>query len=221
MGEGARIRGPGMTTSDKFSLARERMVAEQISARGVTDARVLDAMRRVPRHEFVPEALRGEAYADHPLPIGGGQTISQPYIVAYMSAALAVPEGGRVLEIGAGSGYQTAVLCAMGMTVFSLEIVPELCDRARGTLARLGVEADVRCADGCGGLPEEAPFDGVLVAAAPAEIPRALVEQLAEGGRLVAPVGVGDQILRTAVKRGGALVVLDRLPVRFVPLVRG
>jgi protein-L-isoaspartate(D-aspartate) O-methyltransferase len=205
-----------------FARLRSEMVARQIRARGVTDERVLEALRRVPRHEFVPEELWGEAYADHPLPIGCGQTISQPYIVAYMSAALAARPGACVLEVGTGSGYQTAVLCAMGLRVLSLEVVPELRDRAQRTLERLGFDADVRLADGHDGAPSEAPFDGVIVTAAARDgIPPALVEQLAEGGRIVAPVGDWDQILRTAEKRGGALRDLDRLLVRFVPLVRG
>jgi len=208
-----------MTATD-FGLERSHMVAAQIRARGVRDARVLEAMELVPRHEFVPGELQHEAYGDHPLPIGFGQTISQPYIVAYMSEALAAKKGSRVLEIGTGCGYQTAVLCAMGLRVFSLEIVPALCERAMSTLERLGYDADVRCMDGCDGLIDEAPFDGILVAAAPLEIPRALAEQLTEGGRIVIPVGGGDQILCTEVKRDGSLRRLDRLPVRFVPLVQ-
>lgn len=211
-----------MTLPPDFAAARSRMVTRQIRSRGIADARVLEAMEGVPRHEFVPGELRGEAYADHPLPIGFGQTISQPYIVAYMSVALAAPPGARVLEIGAGSGYQTAVLCAMGLRVVSLEIVPGLCERAKRTLGRLGFDADVRLADGHDGAIDGAPFDGVIVTAAAKDgIPPALVDQLAEGGRIVIPVGDFDQILRTAVKRNGALETIDRLPVRFVPLVRG
>jgi protein-L-isoaspartate(D-aspartate) O-methyltransferase len=207
-----------MTERD-FATERARMVASQIRARGVSDPRVLAAMERVPRHEFVPEGLRHEAYADHPLPIGFGQTISQPYIVAYMAAALALEPGARVLEIGAGCGYQTAVLAAMGLDVRAIEIVPELVRNAAATLARLGFAADVRLGDGRAGLPAEAPFAGILVAAAPDVVPPALVAQLADGGRIVIPVGVGAQDLITAEKRGGALTVIDSLPVRFVPLV--
>jgi len=203
----------------EFDLERSRMVERQIRARGISDDRVLDAMTRVPRHEFVPEALRHEAYADHPLPIGHGQTISQPYIVAYMSAALALPPGARVLEVGTGSGYQTAVLCALGLEVLSLEIVPELAERAARTLSRLGFEADVRLGDGYAGLGAEAPYRGIIVTAAPTSVPGALLAQLDEGGRIAIPVGEGAQDLLTAVKRGGSLEVVDRLPVRFVPLV--
>jgi protein-L-isoaspartate(D-aspartate) O-methyltransferase len=195
------------------------MVDRQIRARGIADPRVLDAMRRVPRHEFVPEALRREAYADHPLPIGHGQTISQPYIVAYMSAALAAAPGARILEIGTGSGYQTAVLCAMGLEVWSIEIVAPLLERAEGILSRLGYGARLRNGDGGSGWPDGAPFAGILAAAAPARIPPALVDQLAEGGRIVIPVGVLAQDLLTAVKHDDALEVVDSLPVRFVPLV--
>jgi protein-L-isoaspartate(D-aspartate) O-methyltransferase len=202
-----------------FGIERSRMVDRQIRARGICDERVLDAMTRVPRHEFVPEELRHEAYADHPLPIGGGQTISQPYIVAYMSAALAQPAGARVLEIGTGSGYQTAVLCAMGLEVWSVEIVAPLLEGAARTLSRLGYGARLVLGDGNDGLPAEAPFAGILVAAAPARIPGALVDQLAEGGRISIPVGDYAQDLVTAVKCGGALDVVGRLPVRFVPLV--
>jgi protein-L-isoaspartate(D-aspartate) O-methyltransferase len=205
-----------------FEGRRAEMVERQIRARGVLDERVLAAMARVPRHEFVPDALRDQAYADHPLPIGEGQTISQPYIVAYMSAALALAPGARVLEIGTGSGYQTAVLCAMGLEVWSVEIVAPLLERATRALARLGCAARLVLGDGNLGLPDAAPFAGILVAAAPKAIPDALAFQLAEGGRISIPVGgAGTQDLVTAVKRGGALRVVDSLPVRFVPLVGG
>jgi protein-L-isoaspartate(D-aspartate) O-methyltransferase len=205
--------------AQRFQLERSRMVARQIRARGIVEPRVLEAMSSVPRHEFVPEEQRHEAYADHPLPIGEGQTISQPYIVAYMSAALDLPAGARVLEIGTGCGYQTAVMCAMGLKVWSMEIVAPLLERASTTLARLGYRAHLALGDGNAGLPDEAPFDGVLVTAAPERIPAALVDQLAEGGRISIPVGGFAQDLLTAIKRGGALHVLATLPVRFVPLV--
>jgi protein-L-isoaspartate(D-aspartate) O-methyltransferase len=196
------------------------MVRDQLAARGVRDPGVLEAMRTVPRHDFVPERLADDAYADHPLPIGRGQTISQPYIVAYMTEAAAVRPGSKVLEIGTGCGYQTAVLAAMGARVFSVELIPALAELAAGNLDRLGYAATARCSDGYAGWPEEAPFDAIVVTAAPRDIPRALVEQLCEGGRLVIPVGNLIQDLTVLEKRGGALVELSSLPVRFVPMVR-
>ena len=166
------------------------MVRDQIEARGIRDARVLEAMRQVPRHLFVPETLRSQAYEDYPLPIGHDQTISQPYIVAYMSETLAVGPGRRVLEIGTGSGYQAAVLAEMGVEVYTVEIVEPLARTAARTLASLGYSTvHTRVGDGYGGWPEHAPFDAVIVTAAPDHVPKPLIEQLAVGGRLVIPVG--------------------------------
>ncbi len=208
---------------DEATLAarRERMVDEQIVARGVRDRRVLAAMRTVARHRFVPAGLVESAYEDSPLPIGHGQTISQPYIVAYMSEVLEVAPHHRVLEIGTGSGYQAAVLAALARDVYSVELVPELAERARTTLAALGVgNVRVLTGDGYRGWPEHAPFDRVMVTAAPPEMPPALVEQLAPGGILVAPVGEADQWIRIVRKLPDRIVEERTIPVRFVPLVK-
>jgi protein-L-isoaspartate(D-aspartate) O-methyltransferase len=194
------------------------MVEEQIAARGVRDEAVLAAMRRVPRHEFVPEDQRRSAYADHPLPIGHGQTISQPYIVAYMTEALAVHGGQKVLEVGTGSGYQTAVLAEMGVDVYTIEIVEPLGEAAAALLERLGYAVHARVGDGHDGWPEAAPFDGIIVTAAPGRVPAPLAAQLAQGGRLVIPVGRGFQELKVLRRTGEALEPLSTLPVRFVPM---
>lgn len=204
--------------------ARARMVAEQIRARGVRDPRVLDALLRVPRELFLPEEVRVEAHEDRPVPIGFGQTISQPYIVGYMTEALRLVPGNRVLEIGAGSGYQTAVLAELAAEVYSVELIPELAARARDTLARLGyTNVHVRAGDGYDGWPEEAPFDRILAAAAALTVPAALVEQLGEGGVMVIPIGATtfDQELRVMQKSGDSMSTVATLPVRFVPMVRG
>jgi len=204
-----------------WSAARQRMIAEQLRARDVRDERVLDAMARVERHRFIPEAARSDAYDDHPVPIGYGQTISQPYIVGFMTQALDVGREHRVLEIGTGGGYQTAVLAELAREVFSIELVPELADRARTTLAELGyTNIHVRAGDGYDGWPEEAPFDRILGAAAPREIPPILVDQLADAGILVLPVGVWHQEIKVIEKRAGRVQSRDVLPVRFVPMVR-
>jgi len=200
---------------------RARMVAEQIRARGVRDGRVLDAMTRVPRERFVPDALRSEAYDDHPVSIGHGQTISQPYIVGYMTEALRLQPSHRVLEIGTGCGYQTAVLAELAREVFSVELLPALADRARATLTALGyTNIHIRAGDGYEGWPEHAPYDRILGAAAPADVPPALIAQLADGGILVIPIGTAYQELRVLQKRGEVLDTLATLPVRFVPMVK-
>lgn len=207
---------------DAFAVERSKMVQEQLASpgRGITDPRVLEAMRRVPRHEFVPAELRSEAYADRPLPIGLGQTISQPYIVAFMTEQLAPMPGDRVLEVGTGSGYQAAVLSGLVAEVFTIEILEPLAARATEVLDRLGyANVRVRAGDGYQGWPEEAPFDAILVACAPEAVPPPLVEQLADGGRMIIPVGgPGDQRLVLLEKRGGALTETEVLPVRFVPM---
>jgi protein-L-isoaspartate(D-aspartate) O-methyltransferase len=201
--------------------ARARMVADQIRARGVRDPRVLSAVARVPRELFLPEARRDEAYEDRPVPIGFGQTISQPYIVAYMTEALKVEPSHRVLEIGTGCGYQTAVLAELSLEVYSIELIDVLAERARRTLDGLGyANILVRAGDGHAGWPEQAPFDRILAAAAPPEVPPALIEQLVDGGILVIPVGTGEQELRVLQKHGGRVELLSTLPVRFVPMIK-
>lgn len=203
---------------------RMRMVEEQIEARGVNDPQVLAAMRRVPRHLFVPERVRHLAYTDGPLPIGEGQTISQPYIVAYMTAALKLKPGDKVLEIGTGSGYQAAVLAEITPHVFTIEILEPLATAAAERLKQLGyTTVRVRCGDGYHGWPEEAPFDGIIVTCAADPIPPALLEQLKPGGRLVIPRGepYGEQWLVLATKDPtGQVHTEPLLPVAFVPLTR-
>lgn len=195
------------------------MVAEQIAARGVSDPRVLAAMRRVPRHEFVPAELRAHAYEDHPLPIGEGQTISQPYIVALMTELASVRSGSKVLEIGTGSGYQAAVLAELAGEVYSIEIVESLADSAAERLRRLGYRSvHVRKGDGYRGWPEQAPFTAVIVTAAPPEIPLALKQQLAQGGRLVIPVGDSFQDLLVVTRTADGFATRSVAPVRFVPM---
>ena len=206
-------------TTNPFAKDREVMVETQIVARGVKNRRVLDAMRRVPRHELVPEAARTAAYADHPLPIGHGQTISQPYIVAIMTEMLDLSADERVLEVGTGSGYQAAVLAELCSEVFSIEIVEPLANRAREDLERLGYKnVHVRYGDGYRGWPEAAPFDAIIVTAAPDHIPEPLVSQLAVGGRMVLPVGDAYQELVLLRKTDRGLEREVTLPVRFVPM---
>jgi protein-L-isoaspartate(D-aspartate) O-methyltransferase len=198
-----------------------RMVAEQIRARGIHDRLVLGALTRVPRERFIPEDRRAEAYHDRPVPIGYGQTISQPYIVAYMTEALNVEPTHRVLEIGTGGGYQTAVLAELAAEVYSIEVIEALADRARRTLEELQyVNVHVRAGDGYAGWPEHAPFDRILGAAAAPATPPALLDQLAVGGIIVIPIGVDDQHLRVLQKFGDRLELLATLPVRFVPMIR-
>jgi protein-L-isoaspartate(D-aspartate) O-methyltransferase len=203
---------------------RRRLVDHYI-APYITDTATLRAMHTVPRHEFVPEPYRVEAYEDYPLPIGRGQTISQPYIVALMTQAVRPRAGMRVLEIGTGSGYQAAVLAEIGCRVWTIEIFPELADEARARLARLGYrDVQVRHGDGYLGWPEAAPFDAILVTAAAAEIPPALVRQLAPLGRLVMPVGSpasAQELTLVEKDASGALHQRRLAPVRFVPLLRG
>jgi len=209
--------------ADSFEAEREAMVRGQIEARGVEDPAVLRAMRSVPRHLFVPVSMTSEAYNDHPLPIGAGQTISQPYIVALMSELLEVKSDHRVLEIGTGSAYQAAVLSLLAANVYSIEIVASLGEQARERLKRLGYDnVEVRIGNGYLGWPEQAPFDGVIVTAAPEEIPQPLIDQLKSGGRLVAPVGPAGGAQELVVIEKGPSGKLRRrsvLPVRFVPMV--
>ena len=202
--------------------ARSRMVNEQLRKRNIRDERVLEVMSRVPRHLFVPEAHRADAYGDYPLPIGHGQTISQPYIVAFMTEALRVQRDHRVLEIGTGSGYQAAVLAELVREVYTIEIVAPLGESARKTLESLGYRnVHVRIGDGYRGWPEQSPFDRIVVTAAPEAVPPALVEQLALGGLMAVPVGSVFQELRILRKSRDGLELLDTMPVRFVPMVKG
>lgn len=210
-----------MTGTDPWESARERMVATQIAARGVGDERVLSAMRRVPRHLFVPAEVRGSAYSDYPLPIGHGQTISQPYIVAMMTSLLQIQPDDHLLEIGSGSGYQAAVLGILAREVISIERIPEVAQLARKNLADAGItNVTVVIGDGTLGFPGGAPYDGVLITAATPSIPSPLVEQLAEGGRLVAPVGSRDlQELVRLTRKGHDLTRESFGGVVFVPLL--
>ena len=198
---------------------RRLMVDEQLKARDIRDARVLDAILKVPRHLFVPEPQRANAYADSPLPIGHDQTISQPYIVAFMTQALNVEPGDRVLEIGTGSGYQAAVLGALAKSVYTIEIVAPLAERARETLKSLGYRnIQVRTGNGYLGWPEHAPYDRIMVTAAPDEVPTALVQQLKVGGVMAIPVGTVVQELRILRRTAAGTETLSTLPVRFVPM---
>lgn len=201
--------------------AREQMVELQIKERGVKHPGVLDAMRQVPRHLFVPDAVDERAYDDTPLPIGEGQTISQPYIVAYMTEALEPKPTDRVLEIGTGSGYQAAILAEVVKEVYTIELVPTLADRAKAVLTKLKyTNIRTRTGDGYRGWPEAAPFDKIIVTAAPDEVPPALVEQLAVNGIMVVPVGRGDQMMTILRKTAGGVVRRETIPVRFVPMIR-
>jgi protein-L-isoaspartate(D-aspartate) O-methyltransferase len=203
-----------------YAAQRERMVKEQMVMRGITAERVLAAMGKVPREEFVPEHLRASSYADQPLPIGYDQTISQPFIVAFMTEELQPQPQDRVLEIGTGSGYQAAILAELVAEVYSIEIIEPLAKTAEATLQRLGYKnVHVKIGDGYKGWPEHAPFDAVIVTCAPDHIPQALVDQTKEGGRIIIPVGpAGDQELYLLEKQNGALRQKAVTPVRFVPM---
>jgi protein-L-isoaspartate(D-aspartate) O-methyltransferase len=208
---------------DKFVSLREKMVKEQIISRGITDKATLNAMRKVPRHLFVPEDIVNEAYRDSPLPIGYNQTISQPYIVAYMTEVAKPDKKKKVLEIGTGSGYQAAILAEIVDTVYTIEIVPELAKESSELLKNLGYDnVIVKYGDGYKGWPEHAPFDIIIVTAAPKQIPEPLKEQLAENGRMVIPVGPpgGIQELLLLVKKNNELKRSRLSFVRFVPFTR-
>ena len=206
-------------SSPDWEAERRRMVDEQLRARDIRSERVLNAMLRVPRHLFVPEAHRAEAYRDSPQPIGYEQTISQPYIVAFMTQALDVSPDHRVLEIGTGSGYQAAVLSTLAKVVYTIEIVSPLAERARQTLSGLGYgNIEVRTGNGYLGWPEHAPYDRIMVTAAPDEVPTALIEQLKIGGLMVIPVGTLIQELRVLRRTTTGMQTLDTLRVLFVPM---
>ena len=215
----AAAGGPAAAQDAGRADEREHMVEEQIRARGIRDPRVLEAIGRVPRQRFVPLELQDQAYADTPLPIGSDQTISQPYIVAYMTEALRLPPDAVVLEIGTGSGYQAAVLAEIAREVYSIEIVPDLAARSAQVLADLGYDnLNLRTGDGYAGWPSAAPFDGIIVTAAPDHVPPALVEQLAIGARLVIPVGRFFQDMRIVTRTADGSVSETTIPVRFVPM---
>jgi len=215
------LEGRGLVNFDPdYEQARQNMVEYQIKGRGIKDKNVLGAMLKVPRHLFVPEEMRDLAYRDEPLPIGHGQTISQPYIVGYMTEALKLQPGDRVLEIGTGSGYQTAILAEIVSKVYTIELIPELSLRAQETLKSLGYKnIEFLTGDGSKGWPEKAPFEAILVSAAPAEVPPALIEQLKIDGRLIIPVGTDSQelVLIKRTKKGWEKTRL--IGVRFVPLI--
>jgi len=206
---------------DVYSALRRGMVESQLAARGIADHRVLDAMLRVPRHEFAPDRYREQAYEDHPLPIGEGQTISQPYIVASMLEALHLSPQDKVLEVGTGSGYVTALLAELTPEVVSIERHASLAERARELLAGMGyTNVRIIVADGSRGFAELAPYDAIIVSAAAPELPRALIEQLAEGGRMIIPVGSDDaQQLQLIRMVNGQPEIVSRELCRFVPLV--
>lgn len=217
-GPGGMTR-PGQPVDANWTAARHRMVDEQLVARDIRSAHVLAALRHVPRHLFVPPAQRERAYDDTPLPIGYDQTISQPYIVAFMTEHLAVERTHRVLEIGTGSGYQAAVLAELAGAVYTIEIVPALAERARRTLLGLDYRnVHVRAGNGYLGWPEHAPYDRVMVTAAPDALPPALVQQLKVGGLMAIPVGTFEQELRILRRTPNGLDTLRTLPVRFVPM---
>lgn len=208
------------TESNQYQKQRLIMVERQILARKVRDPKVLEAMRKVPRHNYVPETLRGQAYEDEPLPIGYGQTISQPYIVAYMTEQLDLKGDEKVLEIGTGSGYQAAILAEIVRSVYTIEIVEPLADQAKGILSQEGYHnIQFRTGNGYLGWPECAPFDAIMVTAAPQDLPNALIEQLKAGGRMIVPVGDWTQNLLLITKTESSYSVKNLLPVRFVPMV--
>jgi protein-L-isoaspartate(D-aspartate) O-methyltransferase len=213
-----------MTSSEdtsSFVALRQSMVESQLHKRGISDSRVLDAMARVPRHEFAPEQYREQSYEDHPLPIGESQTISQPYIVALMLQVLAVSPTDRVLEVGTGSGYLTALLAELAAEVISVERHAMLAEKARNVLAAMGYSnVKVIVGDGSRGFHEAAPYDAIIVSAAAAEVPSALLEQLREGGRMIIPVGTSDsqQLQLIRIENGEPKIALREL-CRFVPLV--
>ena len=205
---------------EHYRRARQHMVQRQLAARGISDPHVLDVMARIPRHRFVSPQVRHRAYDDRPLPIGSGQTISQPYIVALMTQLLELTPTDRVLEIGVGSGYQTAILAELVAEVIGVERIPELAERARCILAALGYDnVTVHVGDGSVGSPAQAPYDSILAAAAAPRIPEPLIDQLADGGRLVLPVGGSDQTLVIVRRMGGQVDVKYHTPVRFVPMI--
>lgn len=202
-----------------FSTDRNRMVEDQIISRGIKNKKLIEAMREVPRHEFVPDNWKDYSYSDGPLPIGQGQTISQPYIVAIMTELLEVNEGDRILEIGTGSGYQAAILSKMGCEVYTVEIVEELTEKAKKVIEKLGYEnIHFMVGDGYEGWKENSPYDGIIVTASPPEIPQPLLDQLKTRGKLVLPVGHDHQELELITKTESGSDIKDIIPVAFVPM---
>ena len=207
------------STPADYAAARARMVQQQLAARGIRDPRVLAAMGKVPRHEFVSGRYQSQAYNDSPLPIGAQQTVSQPYVVAFMTEQLQLKGDERVLEVGTGSGYQAAVLAEVCRDVYTIEIIDQLATRARTTLGRLGYHrVHVRSGDGYRGWPEVAPFDAIIVTAAPERMPQPLIDQLKIGGRMIVPVGKANQELIRLTKTADGVREEHLLPVRFVPM---
>ncbi len=205
--------------ADDYKAQRLRMVEDQIRARGIKTEAVLEAMKKVERHRFVPEEYADSAYEDHPLPIGHGQTISQPFIVAYMTEAAETSREEKVLEIGTGSGYQAAILGEVAKEVYTIEIIPELAERARRILNELGYKnVHAKAGNGYEGWAEHAPYDSIVVTAAPDEVPRALVDQLAVNGKMVIPVGTMRQDMMIVTKTLGGVIEKRTMPVRFVPM---
>jgi protein-L-isoaspartate(D-aspartate) O-methyltransferase len=216
-----RLAFNGLPMKRNFAKERERMVRTQLASRGIKDQKVLDAMRKVPRHLFVPESMLSNAYCDEPLPIGEGQTISQPYIVAYMTEALSLKREDRVLEIGTGSGYQTAILAEIAQRVFTVELVKTLSHRAQKVLKKLHyTNIQFKIGDGTFGWEEHFPFDAIIVTAAPDKVPHYLEEQLKKGGKMIIPVGEAIQELVLIIRGEKKFKRKNLLPVRFVPLVK-
>lgn len=217
---GAAEKEAGVNGEAEMWRRLNAMVDSQIEGRGISDPATLAAMRKVPRWEFVPGDVKSRAFEDNPLAIGEGQTISQPYIVAHMTEALKLEPGDKVLEVGTGSGYQAAILAVIAADVYTVEIIPSLAEGARATLARLGYDnVHVRVGDGYRGWPEEAPFDAIIVTCAPDHVPQPLRDQLADGGRLVLPLGGRyPQMLKRITKRGESFQEEDLEPVLFVPM---
>lgn len=210
---------PAASEAAAFLKQREQMVRDQLQARDIKDPRVLAAMLKVPRHEFVPRSIIGSAYDDSALPLMLGQTISQPYIVGYMTQALKLGDAERVLEIGTGSGYQAAVLAEIAREVYTVEILPELSSHAKEILTRLGyVNIRFKVGDGYGGWPEYAPFDAIIVTAAPEHVPQPLIDQLKPGGKMIIPVGRFEQDLELLEKNASGVTRHSTIPVRFVPM---
>ncbi len=220
--ESIESQDDGLVADRGFAAARRMMIETQIRARGVKDEKVLSAIFKVERHKFVPLRFRHRAYNDYPLPIGENQTISQPYIVALMTELLELKGDERVLEIGTGSGYQAAVLAELAQEVYTIEILEPLAQKSQKLLQNLGYRnIYVKCGDGYLGWPDKAPFDAIIVTAAPPQIPQKLLDQLAEGGRMIIPVGEKWQELMLVVKKDGQIKERSIIPVRFVPMIRG